>query len=97
MRIEQIQRVNGCFDGAPHRQPTSFAQTARLPRDVPEKAEGFPCGALCRSLRATVFCSVMTLVGRAQPGKPSFFQTHHAAGKIIHVACGSSGLLVVRC
>ena len=52
MRIKQIQRVNGCFDGAHHCQATSFAQPARLPRDVPEKAEGFPYGALCGIPRA---------------------------------------------
>jgi hypothetical protein len=77
--IEQIQWGNGCFDGAHHCQPTSFAQPARLPRDVPEKSEDFPYGALCRSLRAAIFCSVIGLAGRAQPRKPSFFQTHPAA------------------
>jgi hypothetical protein len=78
MRVEQIERG---FDSAHHCQPTSFAQPAHLPRDVPEKAEGFPYGALCRSLRAAIFCSVMTLIGRARLGKPSFFQTHPAAGE----------------
>jgi hypothetical protein len=53
---------------------------ARLLRDVPEKAEGFLFGALCGIRRAAIFCTVMTLVGRARLGKPSFFQTHHAAG-----------------
>ncbi len=62
-----------------HCQCFAFTLPARLLRDVPEKAEGFPFSILGRSLRAAIFCSVMTLAGRAQPRKPSFFQTHHAA------------------
>ncbi len=53
---------------------------ARLPRDVPEKAKGFPEGAHTGIPRAAITCSVHDLTGRARLGKPSFFQTHHAAG-----------------
>jgi hypothetical protein len=43
----------------------AFTLPARLPRDMPEKSEGFPMGALCCKLGAAIFCSDLCLAGRA--------------------------------
>jgi hypothetical protein len=56
-------------------------QAARLPRDVPEKAEAFLRVALCAaSDELLIFCSVLCMVGRARPAKGFVFSDPSRSG-----------------
>jgi hypothetical protein len=58
----------------------AFARPARLPRDVPEKAEAFLRWALLpASYELRSFVAVMTWLAAPDRRKASFFQTHHGA------------------
>jgi hypothetical protein len=59
---------------------TAYAQTARLPRNVPEKAEAFlRVALLSASAELRSFVAMMSWPAALDQRKASFFQTHHAA------------------
>jgi hypothetical protein len=61
-----------------------FTPSARLPRDVPEKAEAFLREALCAaSDEQRFFVAMMTWLAAPDQRKASFFQTHHEAVEMV--------------
>jgi hypothetical protein len=58
----------------------AFARPARLPRDVPEKAEAFLRVALrAASCELPSFVAMIAWLAAPDQRKASFFQTHHGA------------------
>ncbi|MBS7808863.1 hypothetical protein [Variovorax sp. PCZ-1] len=58
-----------------------MTRPARLPRDVPEKAEAFLRVALCAaSDELPSFVAMIAWLAAPDQRKASFFQTHHGAG-----------------
>jgi hypothetical protein len=74
--------MHGCFlFGVLALDCFAFVQPARLPRDVPEKAEAFLREALrAASCELPPFVAMITWLAAPDQRKASFFQTHHTAG-----------------